>query len=38
MKSNLIVDLNGTFNEHFYKKFTFILDNKVLKTRKVEAL
>ena len=31
MKNNLIVDLNEIFNEYFYKKFTFILDNKEIK-------
>jgi len=31
MLTNKVEDLNKTFNEYFYKKFTFILDNKVLK-------
>lgn len=31
MKDNIIVDLNETFNEYFFKKFTFLLDNKIIK-------
>lgn len=31
MPDNKIIDLNEIFNEYFFKKFTFILDNKVLK-------
>lgn len=31
MKDNLIVDLNGIFNEYFFKKFTFILDGKPIR-------
>lgn len=31
MKNNIIVDLNETFNEYFFKKFTFLLDNKIIK-------
>lgn len=31
MLKDRIIDLNGIFNNYFYKKFTFILDNKVLK-------
>ena len=26
-----IIDLNEVFNEYFYKKFTFLLDNKIIK-------
>lgn len=31
MLENKIIDLNETFNEFFFKKFSFYLDNKVLK-------
>lgn len=31
MPENIIEDLNEVFNEYFFKKFTFILDNKILK-------
>lgn len=31
MPDNKIIDLNEIFNDYFYKKFTFILDNKILK-------
>jgi hypothetical protein len=31
MSDNKIIDLNEIFNDYFFKKFTFILDNKVLK-------
>lgn len=31
MQNDIIVDLNETFNEYFFKKFIFILDNKIIK-------
>lgn len=31
MPENRIIDLNGIFNNYFFKKFTFILDNKIIK-------
>jgi hypothetical protein len=31
MSDNKIIDLNEIFNDYFFKKFTFILDNKILK-------
>lgn len=31
MKDNVIIDLNEAFNEYFFKKITFLLDNKVIK-------
>lgn len=31
MKDKIVVDLNNIFNEYFFKKFTFILDNKIIK-------
>jgi hypothetical protein len=31
MSDNKIIDLNEVFNDYFFKKFTFLLDNKVLK-------
>lgn len=31
MQNDVIVDLNETFNEYFFKKFTFLLDNRVIK-------
>lgn len=36
MESNIIIDLNETFNNLFYKKFTFILDNKIIKTGRLK--
>ena len=31
MKDNIIVDLNEIFNEYFFKNFSFIIDNKIIK-------
>lgn len=31
MSIDAVVDLNDTFNDYFFKKFTFILDGKIIK-------
>ena len=31
MSIDAIVDLNDTFNDYFFKKFTFVLDGKIIK-------
>lgn len=31
MKNTDIIDLNEIFNDYFFKKFTFILDGKIIK-------
>ena len=36
MKDNVIVDLNETFNEYFFKKITFLLDNKIIKNGRLK--
>lgn len=36
MEHNIVADLNEVFNNLFYKNFTFILDNKIIKNGRLK--